>query len=152
MPLLTLDLSKKTPAEIDATINRLNKALVNIDAAAEYLRTQSRDERHQPAPDLSHASTLVARAARYMPLIDDCLEQLTPLHEEYRRRGGWGRVYRGLDRFGRVHTSRLCPTCDPSTRFSWLTTYSGQPQEAVISALGALACQVCYPTEGHQFN
>ncbi|SIH22350.1 Uncharacterised protein [Mycobacteroides abscessus subsp. abscessus] len=147
-----MDLSKKTPAEIDATIHRLNKALVNIDAAAEYLRNQSRDERHQPAPDLAHASTLVARAARYMPLLDDCLEQLTPLHNEYVRRGGWGRVYRGLDRFGRVHTSRFCPTCEPQTRFTWLTTYSGHSQEAVVSALGALACEVCYPPGGPQLN
>ncbi|BDZ52329.1 hypothetical protein GCM10025867_51370 (plasmid) [Frondihabitans sucicola] len=68
----------------------------------------------------------------------------TPFHDEFNARGGWTRAY--VVSGGHVHKSMGCSTCFPTTRFSWVTDFSGHDEAEIVDAAGERACTVCYPS------
>ena len=73
-------------------------------------------------------------------------EQAAPLNAEFTRRGGWTRAFLVQNAGGHVHSSMHCSTCFPTTQFSWMTTYSGRAETAIVEDAGERACTVCYPS------
>jgi hypothetical protein len=63
---------------------------------------------------------------------------------EFVRRGGWTRAFFVANAGGHVHSSMNCSTCYPTTRFQWLTSYSGKDENEIVSDAGERACTVCY--------
>lgn len=75
----------------------------------------------------------------------DLSDRIAPLEAEYVRRGGWTRAFLVQNNGGHVHKSTNCSSCYASTRYAWLTDYSGKPEDKIIWAAGELACTICYP-------
>lgn len=64
--------------------------------------------------------------------------------EEFNRRGGWTRAFFVANAGGHVHKSQSCSTCYPTTRFQWLTAYSGKDENEIVGDAGEKACTICY--------
>lgn len=140
-------LRNQTPAQIDAELNRLGCERSRLIDRAENLRAaaaQARARRHHP--DHAHADRLQAQAEQCVPRIRELTEQMKPYHDEYDRRGGWARAYLVQNNGGHVHSSTQCSSCYPTTRYAWLTDYSGKTEDEIVYASGELACTVCYPS------
>lgn len=73
-------------------------------------------------------------------------EQVDGLEEAFRIRGGWNRAFLVANANGHVHSSTGCSTCRPTTRFAWLTDYSGADEDAIVTDAGHRACTSCYPS------
>lgn len=76
-------------------------------------------------------------------------EEAAPYEEEYRRRGGWTRVFLANSSDGHAHKGTECSTChhgEYRTSFSWLIQYSGLPESAIVADAGERACTTCYPS------
>lgn len=77
------------------------------------------------------------------------ISQEEALEGEFERRGGWPRAFLVTGGDGHVHSSMHCSTCNRNgalTRFAWMTSYSGQDEDAIVAAAGYRACTVCYPS------
>lgn len=66
--------------------------------------------------------------------------------QEYERRGQWTRAFIVTNASGHVHSSMNCSSCYPTTRYAWVTDYSGKDEQEIVSAAGERACTGCYPT------
>lgn len=73
--------------------------------------------------------------------------QMKKYEQEFSRRGGWARAFFVANGNGHVHKEMSCSTCYPTTRFLWLTQYSGRTEEEIVNDAGERACTACYPTE-----
>lgn len=73
-------------------------------------------------------------------------EQMSPLNDEFQRRGGWTRAFLVTNGNGHVHSSMNCSTCHPTTRYHWVTEYSDHNETEIVEAAGERACTVCYPS------
>lgn len=71
-------------------------------------------------------------------------QESAPFEDEFDRRGGWPRAF--LVSGGHVHRSMSCSTCHPTTRFHWMTNYSGKTEDDIVGDAGERACTVCYPS------
>lgn len=72
-----------------------------------------------------------------------------PMHDEFDRRGGWGRAFLVTGGDGHVHSSMRCSSCNRGenpTEFQWMTQFSGAPESEIVDAAGWRACTVCFPT------
>jgi hypothetical protein len=106
----------------------LSEALAQIDAEGDHYDAQSaRDYRHQ-AEILTQIKTERA----------DCSE----VYFDYQ----WSRAFLVTNGNGHVHKSMDCGTCFATTRFEWLTFYSGADEDEIVKAAGETACTVCYPS------
>lgn len=72
--------------------------------------------------------------------------EMTRYEQEYDRRGRWTRAFIVTNANGHVHSSMNCSTCRPTTRYAWVTDYSGKSEEEIVSAAGERACTTCYPS------
>lgn len=140
------DLTTMTPPEIDAILNELGYQRATLRAHAESLRTAAHHARTGRFPDPARATRLGAQADEYTPQIDAITAQITPYNEEFDRRGGWTRAFLVQNTGGHVHANMNCSTCYPTTRYAWLTDYSGKDEEQIVYAAGELACTTCYPS------
>lgn len=77
---------------------------------------------------------------------DRSREQVDGLQEAFWIRGGWNRAFLAANMNGHVHAGTGCSTCRPTTRFAWLTDYSGADEDAIVAAAGHRACTACYPS------
>lgn len=140
------DLATMTPPAIDAILNDLGYQRAKLVARVEGLRRAARQARTGRYPDTAHAAKLEAQAAQYEPQITAITDQMQPYNNEFDRRGGWTRAFLVQSNNGHVHKSMSCSTCYPSTRYAWLTDYSGKDEEQIVYAAGELGCTVCYPS------
>lgn len=72
-------------------------------------------------------------------------EEGRPFHQEFERRGGWSRAFLVSNSNGHVHSSMNCSSCFPTTRYEWVTDFSGKNEDEIIEAAGERACTVCFP-------
>lgn len=70
----------------------------------------------------------------------------TRLELERERRGGWPRAFLVSNGDGHVHSSMQCGTCRPTTRYHWMTNYSGKTEEEIVADAGVRSCTVCFPS------
>jgi len=59
---------------------------------------------------------------------------------------GWNRAFIVENHDGHVHSSMDCSTCFASTKFGWLTDYSGAEEIEIVEDAGSSACTICYPS------
>lgn len=144
------NLQNRTPPEIDAVLNELgfqraralSRAASFVKAAHDYAEPESPRLR----PDPEQAKFYENKAVEEQAKADELAAQMAPLNAEYDRRGGWPRAFLVQNSGGHVHSSMGCGSCYPSTRYAWLTDYSGKDEDAIVYAAGELACTVCYPS------
>lgn len=75
--------------------------------------------------------------------LNGLLAEANERYEQFR----WNRAFLVLTNGqGHVHKSMNCSTCYPTTRFNWVTDYSGSSEEQIVSDAGERACTVCYPS------
>ncbi|MBE5477899.1 hypothetical protein E3G68_005253 [Mycobacteroides abscessus] len=135
-----------SPAEIDANLNTLGRERALVVSRRESLRVAARRAREGRYPDIPAALRWEGEAAQCETKINALTAQMAPYEQEYRRRGGWARAFLVQNVGGHVHRSMSCTSCYPSTRYEWLTHYSGRSEDEIVYAAGELACTVCYPT------
>lgn len=140
------DLRGQTPAQIDAELNRIGYEHAVLVARADDLRSAAEKARESQRPNPAHAERLDDQADQYAPRIAALTAQMKPYEDEYHRRGGWTRAYLVQNNGGHVHSSTHCASCYMTTRYTWLTDYSGKAEDDIVYASGELACTVCYPT------
>jgi hypothetical protein len=140
------DLTTQTPAQIDAILNELGFQRAKLISHADSLRSSAHHARTGHHPDPARAARLDAQADDYLPKIAAITEQMRPYNDEYDRRGGWTRAFLVQNTGGHVHSGMDCATCWPTTRYAWLTDYSGRDEEEIVSAASELACTTCYPS------
>ncbi|WP_342314680.1 hypothetical protein LIX17_25905 (plasmid) [Mycobacterium avium subsp. hominissuis] len=140
------DLTTMTPPEIDAILNDLSIQRATLITRAESLRTAAHHARTGRFPDEARAASFEARADEYTPQIAAIADQIKPYNDEFNRRGGWTRAFLVQNAGGHVHSSTNCSTCYPTTRYAWLTDYSGKDEEHIVYAAGEIACTTCYPS------
>jgi len=139
------DLATMSPPQIDAQINKLVQERAKLQDRQAGLRKSAHHARNGQHPDYARADQLNALANEYTPMVARLTAQLSPLHAEYDRRGGWTRAYLVQNVGGHVHLSTSCSTCRHTTSFVWLTDYSGKTEDEIISAAGVLTCTTCVP-------
>lgn len=72
-------------------------------------------------------------------------EHITPLEDEYERRGRWSRFFLVTGNTGgHVHSSMRCSTCNPRTQFIWLVDEADKSEDEIVEKAGDGACTVCY--------
>lgn len=139
-------LAHMPPAEVDAKLNTLGHERARVESRAESLRAAARRARAGQHPNITAAQRWEEEAAQCETRMCALAAQMAPYEQEYRRRGGWPRAYLVQNVGGHVHRSTSCTSCYPSTRYEWLTHYSGRREDEIVYAAGELACTVCYPT------
>jgi hypothetical protein len=92
-------------------------------------------------------------AEQELDLLRDRLAKIqieaAPYEGEYRRRGGWNRVFLATSSKGHAHNGMECSTCHHGefrTSFAWLIQYSGEDESEIVADAGERACTTCYPT------
>lgn len=155
------DLTTKTPVEIDTKLAELDyerfSAMMdafNSEKALKALR--ERIERASKSPQAYNRNWVESGAAQkdvdhYEKSIIEAKEKVSAYEakmevyeEEFTRRGGWTRAFWVANAGGHVHSSMRCSTCYPTTRFQWLTAYSGKDENEIVGDAGERACTVCY--------
>lgn len=101
-----------------------------------HLREYSSARRAKLAEQVDQLGAQVLRI-----LIDD----ISPLEQEFHRRGGWTRYYLVDNTNGHVHKDTRCSSCFPTTVYSWLIEESGMTAEDLVYLAGVQACTVCFP-------
>jgi hypothetical protein len=112
-----------------------------IKARAPYTERES-----YTAREIDRLLTNWAMASRKL---EDLAEEIKVYTDEYRRRGGWNRVFMAQSANGHAHNGTECSTChngEERTQFAWLVRYSGKTEEEIVADAGERACTTCYPT------
>lgn len=139
--MLSGDLAKATPSEIDAELARLDfeyaKASNALHRLVKWIESLTDD---------GHRRELLSRMEAARRAIADCENAARPLDAEFKRRGGWTRAWLVLASGGHVHRTTECRTCFPTTKFAWLTQLSGQDEVKIVEQAGEAACTECYPS------
>jgi hypothetical protein len=119
----------QSPAEIDAQLAAL---YAKFDAAAAVMMSESKR-----ITDTQRDAAAVEA--------DRLGELITPLANEFVRRGGWTRYY--LVEGGHLHRNASAWDCSrtSSTSQYWMTDLSGMSETEVIELAGDRVCTVCYP-------
>lgn len=153
----TKPLTEQTPVEIDTVLAELEA--VTAEAWLKLFTCHDRlikatDRLAEIDPDgyegKYQVSKAIERCNSEMPALqlahDAALEAERPYTEEFTRRGGWTRAYLVDNTNGHVHKWRRCVTCHPTTRYFWLTQFSGADETQIVEAAGETACTECYPS------
>lgn len=171
-----LNIPAATPAEIDAVLAQIDAAVWESRTREDYaydsvermvrdhlgLRRYEKPSREQvrdtvkesteafEAGDADYATRQIAqRWAEYCAHTErtnDLRMSAQPLDEEWERRGRWTRAFLVVNANGHVHRSQYCSTCFPTTRYHWVTEFSGKNETEIVEAAGERACTVCYPS------
>lgn len=137
------DPTTATPVEIDTELARLNIEAERARCELHALTQQA--HRLAQYGGTAHLEALRVRIDTARATIIAYEAAGEPLEEEYRRRGGWTRAWLVTNTGGHVHRTTACRTCYPTTRFAWLTQFSGRTEEEIVDEAGAAACTECYP-------
>lgn len=147
-------LTEQTPVEIDTQLAEINQR-----AARPHMQRNSAlntiEQYH--SEDNETRMPVYARVSEYARdnaegrLVEAEIEietlrvEAKPLHDEFRRRGGWPRYYHVTNTNGHVHSSLNCPSCFPDTQYAWRTDLSGLWAAQVVEREAYQACSVCMP-------
>lgn len=155
------DLTTKTPVDIDTKLADLDyerfKEMLN---AANYTKQAERLRERMERAAVSNQTYLRrwvedGSADKELSNCEEDIQQakdkyseisksMEVYENEFRRRGGWNRAFFVANAGGHVHKSMNCSTCYPTTRFQWLTAYSGKDENEIVGDAGQRACTVCY--------
>lgn len=155
------DLTTQTPVQIDTKLaeldyERFDKIMDAANASKALKALRERIERATNSPQAYNRRWVESGAAQkdvdnYEKIINDSKEAAARIEgkmkvydDEFDRRGGWTRAFFVANAGGHVHKSRSCSTCYPTTRFQWLTGYSGKDENEIVGDAGTRACTVCY--------
>lgn len=151
-------LALKTPVDVDTQLadvyNRYYKALAPIVEAQTRLKaTKKRLDPNSYGYNARYVDSATRDVAYFERKIQEArdaanlvMEEAKPFEEEYTRRGGWTRAFLVDNAGGHVHKSMHCSTCYPTTRFTWLPSYSGGTENTIVDDAGEKACTECYPS------
>lgn len=89
---------------------------------------------------------LEERVKEQKAIAEAARKEALPYNAEFQRRGGWTRAFLVSNGNGHVHKNMQCSTCFPTTRYAWMTDYSGKNEDEIVDAAGERACTVCYPS------
>jgi hypothetical protein len=115
--------------------------LAIIKARAPYTEAES-----YTAREVDRLLTNWAMASRKL---EDLAAEIKPYTDEYRRRGGWNRVFLAQSYDGHAHNGTECTQChkgEERTQFAWLIRYSGKTEAEIVADAGWRACTTCYPS------
>jgi len=140
-------LSEQTPAEIDTQLfpilYKIGVALDRINSTQEQIRYYTHDAHGRECREVP------ANLAKLLENLRESLKEVqaeaAPFEGEYKRRGGWSRVFHVVNGDGHTHSSMRCQTCRMTTLFSRRPELSGLNKDEIIAAIGETACTVCYP-------
>lgn len=146
-----MELSKKTPAQIDAEIARINgligvqsgiigDARRVIEIGKKRIEQDAWDAAKMPAKIEAAEAKIAAAKAALVPLH----EEIAPYRDEYTARR-WTRYFIVTNVNGHIHSSMHCSTCFPTTEFGWLFECSGRTPKDMIAEYGEDMCSECFP-------
>ncbi|MFD9735702.1 hypothetical protein [Umezawaea sp. NPDC059074] len=135
------DPTTASPSEIDAELNRLDRELMKarreLDRLVRHRFPLSGDQPEACIPDAT-----IYEAGRVVVALEAASGRL---EAEFDRRDGWTRAWLVPNAGGHVHWTPDCHTCFSTTKFAWLTQYSGHEEAEIVDAAGESACTACYP-------
>jgi hypothetical protein len=138
------DPTTATPGEIDTELDRLDTERAKARDALQRLTQRFRGLLETGMTE--YATELRPRIDTARQIVADCEAAAQPLDAEFSRRGGWTRAWLVVNTGGHVHRSPQCRTCFPTTRFAWLTQFSGHDETDIVDQAGEAACTECYPS------
>lgn len=133
------DIFAATPAEIDTLIASTEQSIAALS------NTVSRSNRLLAQGWFEDRASVEAQIVECTGKLRVLKALVTALNTEFERRGGWMRYWIVNNSNGHVHTTTHCPTTYDTTEFIWLTAFSGEAKEAVVSRAGELGCLTCFP-------
>lgn len=141
-----MNITTATPAEIDTQLNELGYrrfVLISRVESAEASIEKLSGEGSYYADRVEAMRKMIEDA---LPKIEALTAEIAPLNAEFDRRGGWTRSFLVTNNNGHAHKDRNCGTCFPTTRYAWMTAFSGMDEAEIVDAAGERACTVCYPS------
>lgn len=147
-------LSKYTPVEVDEHLADLYNAVwtKNSEISEKELQIERLVARLPKARTEWDKNYIEGALEKSNLMLDELRQELiniqaeaVPYETEYARRP-WTRAFLVDNTNGHVHKNMNCSTCFPTTRYTWLPSYSGSPEKTIVEDAGEKACTVCYPT------
>jgi hypothetical protein len=145
-----MDTATATPAEIDIEICRLENIM---SASGQRLVSLRRDFGEAKTQAAGYGATRRVRSIEEITADIEATEkirfathhQLSPLYDEFIRRGGWTRWY--LVPNGHLHYDVSGDRCSriPTTEHYWMTDHSGRSADEMIELAGDRVCTTCFP-------
>tara|TARA_R110000824_G_scaffold68237_6_gene176629 strand:- start:155 stop:937 length:783 start_codon:yes stop_codon:yes gene_type:complete len=145
--------------EIAETYGKLDAAREAVAAAQNIVHRRAGDEMSKRYGNvrewgMSHAEAISTLAGS--DPMNDALVTLTAAQDAAREArevfeaadaqyGGWNRFFLVTSSVGHIHSTMSCSSCNPYTRFAWLTDMSGLTATATVEAHGERMCTVCFP-------
>lgn len=152
-------MSDKTPEYVDTKLSELDyeryKKMVEMSEITKRMERTTVNRKRYENNDSLQAKSRVEACDRDIASsqnknnikqveVEYLEKKMQHYEDEYVRRGRWTRAFFVANGNGHVHRSRSCSTCYPTTRFQWLTAYSGKTENDVVEDAGDRACTVCY--------
>ncbi|MEW9530636.1 hypothetical protein [Microbispora sp. NPDC049125] len=141
-----MNLATATPADIDTRLVELDYQIASLDARAQ-VHQRVIDGRYSEDSARAKANSALIDIAGKM---DALLAEQGNLHDEYRRRGGWTRLW--VVPHGHGHSSQSCHTLHADTitviapRDVRGRDLSGANEKEIVEAIASRACTYCYPS------
>ena len=154
---LSNPLAKYTPVEVDEQLADLYDATYSTmgdiqERLMQIERINISLEKYKDNPDgMNYKTSLSALEMRQKQLavleaeLQDLHAEAAPYETEYARRP-WTRAFLVDNTNGHVHKNMRCSTCFPTTRYTWLPSYSGAEETKIVEDAGEKACTVCFPS------
>jgi hypothetical protein len=144
------DLTQATPVAIDTEISRLENVMSVAGLRLISLRREFGEAKVQAA---GHGASRRVRSVEEITADIEATDkirfathhQLSPLYDEFIRRGGWTRWYLVSD--GHLHYDISGDRCSriPTTDHYWMTEHSGRSAAEMIELAGDRVCTSCFP-------
>ena len=150
-------LADSTPVEIDTELSQIYGQIYGVEDAMSNTQKYIKDYENRLDPeyrfyraydDERNKEGLAKQQAileKQEAQVASLRAQAEPFQAEYDRRP-WTRAFMVLNGNGHIHRNMSCSTCYPTTRYGWLTEYSGSNEEQLVSDAGEAGCTVCYPS------
>lgn len=150
-----MDLATATPVEIDTElykhyvrISRLEQVQAEAQRTIDFIDAIEPGSYNSMVPAYSPA-----RRAKLAAQVDQIgaevlvilTTDVSPLEQEFHRRGGWTRYYLVDNTNGHVHPNTRCSSCFPTTVYAWMIEESGMSAEDLVEKAGEQACTFCFP-------
>lgn len=159
--MTTLDLTKKTPTEVDTMLVASEREYAWISHRTEQLAKlleADKDRLEKYKGYAKHDKSMEDHVVKYQERVDagakDIAEKQAELkvlnekivaaHDEFSDRGGWTRYWIVTNTNGHVHRNMNCSTCFPTTQYAWLPELAGSDDKKVVELAGCSACTVCF--------
>jgi hypothetical protein len=128
-----------TPAEIDTELAALQYKLDELHRAID--RNAHRMDQTKSEHSLNVIETIIHDLRGKSHLVNDLI---VALEKEYRRRGGWMRVFAVNNSNGHFHRTRRCRNTYDTTDWVWMPELSGLTNAEVVDRTGKMSCLTCF--------